>query len=96
MSIAQLFQEKSVVFSCEVFPPKKTSPIDTVYRTLDQLQDLRPDYISVTFGAGGSAGDNLTGRALPPPSRTSTTSPRWPTCPASTIPETRWPGCWTV
>ena len=62
MSIAQLFQEKSVVFSCEVFPPKKTSPIETVYRTLDQLQDLRPDYISVTFGAGGSAGDNLTGR----------------------------------
>ena len=61
MSIAQLFQEKSVVFSCEVFPPKKTSPIETVYRTLDQLQDLRPDYISVTFGAG-SAGDNLTGR----------------------------------
>ncbi|MBS6283394.1 MULTISPECIES: methylenetetrahydrofolate reductase [NAD(P)H] [Intestinimonas] len=62
MSIARLFQEKSVVFSCEVFPPKKTSPIETVYRTLDQLQDLRPDYISVTFGAGGSAGDNLTGR----------------------------------
>ncbi len=60
MSIVQLFQEKSTVFSCEVFPPKKTSPIETVYRALDQLQELRPDYISVTFGAGGSARDNLT------------------------------------
>lgn len=43
------------VFSFEVFPPKKTMPIDTIYSTLDELKDLHPDFISVTFGAGGSA-----------------------------------------
>lgn len=46
-------------FSFEIFPPKKTSPIETVYDTLEALQDLKPDFISVTFGAGGSGnGEN--------------------------------------
>ncbi|NCB62070.1 MAG: methylenetetrahydrofolate reductase [NAD(P)H] [Clostridia bacterium] len=60
MSIAQLFKDKSTVFSCEVFPPKKTSPIETIYTTLDGLRAVHPDFISVTFGAGGSGGRNLT------------------------------------
>ena len=42
-------------FSFEIFPPKRDMPIDTVYRTLDELTDLEPDFISVTCGAGGSA-----------------------------------------
>ena len=42
------------IFSCEVFPPKKTMNIETVYKTLDELKDLKPDFISVTYGAGGS------------------------------------------
>ena len=42
------------LFSFEVFPPKKTMSIDTVYNTLDELKDLKPDFISVTYGAGGS------------------------------------------
>lgn len=53
MRIKELFKEKTV-FSFEVFPPKKTSPVEVVYSTLEQLNDLRPDFISVTFGAGGS------------------------------------------
>ena len=43
------------IFSFEVFPPKKTDAIDTVFKTLDELKGLSPDFISVTFGAGGSA-----------------------------------------
>ena len=54
MKIASLFGQGRTVFSCEVFPPKKTSPVDTIYKTLDGLKDLKPDFISVTFGAGGS------------------------------------------
>ena len=54
MHISQLFGKGRTVFSCEVFPPKATSPVDTIYRTLDGLKDIRPDFISVTFGAGGS------------------------------------------
>ena len=47
------FQNKTI-FSFEVFPPKKNMPIDTIFNTLDQLRDLKPDFISTTFGAGGS------------------------------------------
>jgi methylenetetrahydrofolate reductase (NADPH) len=54
MKLAQLFGQGRTVFSCEVFPPKKTSPVDSIYKTLDGLKDIHPDFISVTFGAGGS------------------------------------------
>lgn len=46
------------IFSFEVFPPKKTMPIDTIFSTLDELKGLSPDFISVTFGAGGSENCN--------------------------------------
>ena len=54
MKLAELFGKGRTVFSCEVFPPKKTSPVDSIYKTLDGLRDIHPDFISVTFGAGGS------------------------------------------
>ncbi|WP_055669156.1 methylenetetrahydrofolate reductase [Desnuesiella massiliensis] len=60
MKISQLFKSKNVVFSFEVFPPKPVSPLDTVYDTLKELKDLKPDFISVTYGAGGSIKDNKT------------------------------------
>ena len=53
MYIKELFKQKTI-FSFEVFPPKKTSPIDVIYDTLAELRDLSPDFISVTFSAGGS------------------------------------------
>lgn len=42
------------VFSCEVFPPKRNDDIYEIYKTLDSLKLLKPDFISVTYGAGGS------------------------------------------
>ncbi len=54
MKLAQLFGQGRTVFSCEVFPPKRNMPVDSIYTTLDGLKDIRPDFISVTFGAGGS------------------------------------------
>lgn len=56
MKIAQMFGQGRTVFSCEVFPPKKTSPVDSIFRTLDGLRQIKPDFISVTFGAGGGQG----------------------------------------
>ena len=53
MKVKDKFKDKTV-FSFEVFPPKKTSSIDVIYQTLGELGGLRPDFISVTFGAGGS------------------------------------------
>ena len=60
MKLCELFGRGKTVFSCEVFPPKKTSPVDSIYQTLDGLKDIRPDFISVTFGAGGSSTVNQT------------------------------------
>ncbi len=54
MRIAELFKEKKTVLSFEIFPPKRNDPVETVYETIDALKDLAPDFISVTYGAGGS------------------------------------------
>ncbi|MBP5324920.1 MAG: methylenetetrahydrofolate reductase [NAD(P)H] [Pseudobutyrivibrio sp.] len=40
--------------SFEVFPPKKNDEFDNCYSVLDSLAKLNPDFISVTYGAGGS------------------------------------------
>lgn len=54
MKIVDKFNENRVLFSLEVFPPKKFQDnIETVYDTLDKLTDINPDYISVTYSAGG-------------------------------------------
>lgn len=58
MKIKDLFKNKTV-YSFEVFPPKSTSSIDTIYNALDKLVDLKPDFISVTFSAGGSGNSGL-------------------------------------
>lgn len=42
------------VISFEVFPPKKDGEFEAAYAVLDQLGALSPDFISVTYGAGGS------------------------------------------
>ncbi len=54
MKIKDMFRDGKQVFSLEVFPPKKDYPIETIYNTLDELQDIHPDFISVTYGASGS------------------------------------------
>jgi len=54
MVIHELFEQKKAVVSFEIFPPKLTSSINVIYDTIDALAPLRPDYISVTYGAGGS------------------------------------------
>lgn len=60
MKLNQLFKQKKIVFSFEIFPPKKDSPVRTIYRTLENLGNLEPDFISVTYGAGGNLADNST------------------------------------
>ena len=60
MKIPSLFGKGKTVFSFEIFPPKKTSGIETIYSTIEELSDLKPDYISVTYGAGGNPADTST------------------------------------
>ncbi len=52
--IKELFQTKSPLLSFEVFPPKKEEDFDNAFSVLDSLSGLHPDFISVTYGAGGS------------------------------------------
>lgn len=54
MKIIDKFKTKKPVISFELFPPKPDVPIDTLYDRLEQFKALKPDYISVTYGAGGS------------------------------------------
>ena len=46
MKISNLFNEKKMVYSFEVFPPKMESDISTIYDTLEGLKHLNPDYLS--------------------------------------------------
>lgn len=53
MKTNELFKKKTTL-SFEVFPPKSTTPVESIYSTISELQPLAPDFISVTYGAGGS------------------------------------------
>lgn len=52
--ISNLFQAKKTTLSFEVFPPKKEEDFPNAFAVLDSLSTLHPDFISVTYGAGGS------------------------------------------
>lgn len=60
MQISELYNQKRPVISFEVFPPKKDADIETVFSTLEQLAGQKPDFISVTYGAGGEGNVNRT------------------------------------
>lgn len=60
MQLHTLFDGQRPVFSLEIFPPKKNSGVNTIYTTLDSLKTLSPDFISVTYGAGGNTADTST------------------------------------
>lgn len=54
MKINELFKRKKPLIAFEIFPPKPDMPIDTIFDSLGKFSLLKPDYISVTYGAGGS------------------------------------------
>jgi methylenetetrahydrofolate reductase (NADPH) len=54
MRISDLLESRRPVFSFEFFPPKTDEGRHTLEGTLEVLKDDRPDYVSVTYGAGGA------------------------------------------
>ena len=60
MKISDIHKQKKNVLSFEIFPPKKDEELKSIDATLEILCDLNPDFISVTFGAGGSSNNNKT------------------------------------
>jgi methylenetetrahydrofolate reductase (NADPH) len=59
MRIIDIWDKKKFTFSLEVFPPKKESEnLESIKETIRQLVELKPDFISVTYGSGGSTNAN--------------------------------------
>jgi methylenetetrahydrofolate reductase (NADPH) len=54
-----MFKRRQVV-SFEVFPPKRNAGLNGIYQAMSQLKALSPDFVSVTYGAGGSEGSRAT------------------------------------
>ena len=63
MKVSQVYKKKRSL-SFEIFPPKKDAELDNIDETLEVLAELKPDFISVTFGAGGSSKDTVRTSAL--------------------------------
>ena len=57
MKTCDLFKHKKLVLSAEVFPPKKTGNLEGVIRALKSIKSVGPDFVSVTYGAGGEGAD---------------------------------------
>lgn len=53
MKITDIINSKKAVLSFEVFPPKTDDKFESVSRAVDEIADLSPDFMSVTYGAGG-------------------------------------------
>ncbi len=60
MKISEIHKKKRPVLSFEIFPPKHGTALKNIDETLAILSELKPDFISVTFGAGGSSNNNRT------------------------------------
>ena len=53
--ITDIFEEKGRTFSFEFFPPKTVEGVNNLYKNIEELNKLAPDFVSVTYGAGGSS-----------------------------------------
>jgi methylenetetrahydrofolate reductase (NADPH) len=57
MKIRDILASGRFSLSFEVFPPKRDGNIENLYKTIEELQTVQPDFISVTYGAGGGTRD---------------------------------------
>ena len=58
MRIDELFRNKEVTLSFEVFPPKTDAGYEAVEKAASEIAALKPDFMSVTYGAGGGTSKN--------------------------------------
>ena len=54
MHIQDVFANNQTTFSFEFFPPKSEAAAEALYATIAELKQLKPSFVSVTYGAGGS------------------------------------------
>lgn len=58
MKIIDILRRDRVTLSFEAFPPKTDSAFESVLGAVDEMSRLRPDFMSVTYGAGGGTSRN--------------------------------------
>ena len=63
MRISEILKQKDITFSLEVFPPKTSEKYSETAANALEIARLKPDFMSVTYGAGGGTGDFTTGIA---------------------------------
>jgi methylenetetrahydrofolate reductase (NADPH) len=56
-SIGDLIRDHGPTFSFEFFPPKNPEGEATLWRSIRELESLRPSFVSITYGAGGATRD---------------------------------------
>lgn len=57
MRIAELLRQDQVTISCELFPPKQGTQLENYKKIVKEVADLKPSFISVTYGATGGTSD---------------------------------------
>ena len=57
MKISEILSSNQPTLSFEVFPPKTDDVYENVEKATNAIADLKPDFMSVTYGAGGSTRD---------------------------------------
>jgi methylenetetrahydrofolate reductase (NADPH) len=55
VQVKEILLKSEITFSLEFFPPKTEPGWDKLFRTIEVLKPLRPSWVSVTCGAGGSS-----------------------------------------
>jgi methylenetetrahydrofolate reductase (NADPH) len=54
MHISDIFRTDRLTCSFEFFPPRSAAGADALFETVRQLESLKPSFVSMTYGAGGS------------------------------------------
>ena len=61
MKIQDFLKDAQPIFSFEFFPPKTEEGERKLFKTIEELRELNPSFVSVTYGAGGSTRDKTVG-----------------------------------
>jgi methylenetetrahydrofolate reductase (NADPH) len=87
MHIRDIFAQHDTTFSFEFFPPKTDEASEELFVTIARLQELRPSFVSVTYGAGGSTRERTHDLIVRIHRETSLTAVSHLTCVCHTLPE---------
>src|SRR5262245_36683055 len=80
MHIQDILSADATTFSFEFFPPKTDEASEQLFATIAHLQPLRPSFVSVTYGAGGSTRERTHDLVVRIQSETSLTAVSHLTC----------------